>query len=660
MEKMRLVNIAGILSRESDSFMEDSECVSLDEVLGRIVRSGCFHIENSRDSVENLGNFMTLPDDSSYETLLGRLKSILPANEIESLTANCVPDIGCCADSLEASAGFIDEIEIKLKEITGSISTLESSISRHEKELTQLKHLHGMNIGLERLFNISNIRIRFGKLPISSYQKLEYYDDKTFEFVHYDKDDSYYWGMYFTPVDSMPEVDNIMKSLYFERIWLPDFITGTPLEEAEKLETLLKDNKEQLDILKKEQSRILNENRQQLNKVYCQAAYRAYISGLKRYVSVFNGEFLKFFFIVGFIPENKSAEFESLFKDLEDVTVKLKSPTSEPRMPVPIKLKNSKFAEPFSMFVGMYGLPKYGGFNPTGFVSLTYTVLFGIMFGDLGQGLVLAVLGFLIGKKFKNPLGGILTRVGISSAFFGLIYGSVFGLEELLTPLYQLVGFEHKPFEVMQQINTIVYGSVALGGVIIVISIIINIIYRLLDKNYTEAVFGNNGIAGLVFFTGLVAGLISPILFDIKLLTPLYVTFVIILPVLAMFLREPLGAAMRKEKYKFHGIADFIVSNFFELFEFMLGYASNSLSFIRVGGFIFSHAGMMSVVMMLAESASGAVTPAAMIIGNIFVIVMEGLLVGIQVLRLVFYEMFSRFYEAEGRAFVSLKFNVNS
>ena len=97
------------------------------------------------------------------------------------------------------------------------------------------------------------------------------------------------------------------------------------------------------------------------------------------------------------------------------------------------------------------------------------------------------------------------------------------------------------------------------------------------------------------------------------------------------------------------------------MFEFILGYATNTLSFVRIGGFIFSHAGMMSVVMMLSETVAKGASPIVIVIGNIFVIGMEGLIVGIQVLRLEFYEVFSRFYDGDGQPFepVSINYNKN-
>ena len=95
----------------------------------------------------------------------------------------------------------------------------------------------------------------------------------------------------------------------------------------------------------------------------------------------------------------------------------------------------------------------------------------------------------------------------------------------------------------------------------------------------------------------------------------------------------------------------FFVQGFFELFEVLLSYFSNTLSFVRVGAFAVSHAAMMEVVLMLAGAETGDMSLPVIILGNLFVCGMEGLIVGIQVLRLEYYELFSRFYRGSGRAF---------
>ncbi len=104
-----------------------------------------------------------------------------------------------------------------------------------------------------------------------------------------------------------------------------------------------------------------------------------------------------------------------------------------------------------------------------------------------------------------------------------------------------------------------------------------------------------------------------------------------------------------------NGFGGFFVEGFFELFEILLSYVTNTMSFLRVGGFILSHAGMMLVVMSLMEMVGNTGSIFVLIFGNIFVMALEGMIVGIQVLRLQFYELFSRYYQGDGIAFTPLQ-----
>src|SRR5690606_18802083 len=116
-----------------------------------------------------------------------------------------------------------------------------------------------------------------------------------------------------------------------------------------------------------------------------------------------------------------------------------------------------------------------------------------IMFGDLGQGLLLALIGFLLGKYKKWSLGPILTRIGLSGAFFGLIYGEFFGTEDFLHPLYEWLhgfGISFLPFHPMDNANTmpLLLITIGLGSMIILTSIAINTVYKFKHKDYAEAI----------------------------------------------------------------------------------------------------------------------------------------------------------------------------
>jgi len=282
------------------------------------------------------------------------------------------------------------------------------------------------------------------------------------------------------------------------------------------------------------------------------------------------------------------------------------------------------------------------------------------MFGDVGQGLVISLIGYLMYKLKKMDMGKIFVRIGFSSAFFGVIYGSVFGFEDLLDPFYQKVfHLESKPIEVMESTNNILIGAVILGALMIILTICINIILGIKHKNYERAFFGANGLAGLVLYGSILIGAGLMLLLDINIFNPIFIIICIVIPLLLMFLRDPLSKLCKKRKdiKPEGGIGGFITENFFELFEFLLSYVTNTMSFLRVGGFILSHAGMMAVVFTLAHSFNAVGSPIVIIFGNILVMGMEGLIVGIQVLRLEFYEIFSRFFEGDGKPFIVSKIN---
>ncbi len=165
--------------------------------------------------------------------------------------------------------------------------------------------------------------------------------------------------------------------------------------------------------------------------------------------------------------------------------------------------------------------------------------------------------------------------------------------------------------------------------------------------------FSPNGVAGLVFYGFLV---LTIVLYMTGHKTPGNIMMVIFLgiPVILFLLKEPLGQLVEGKKPKAEGgVGMFLVQGFFELFETMLSFFSNTISFVRIGAFAVSHAAMMEVVLMLGGITDGAGNPNWIIIvlGNIIVCGLEGLVVGIQVLRLEYYEMFSRFYTGSGREF---------
>ena len=355
-------------------------------------------------------------------------------------------------------------------------------------------------------------------------------------------------------------------------------------------------------------------------------------------------------------------EFTGRLDKLSGIEYKFEDADAEPSYTPPVKLKNAGIFRPFEFFVKMYGLPNYDEMDPTPFVAITYFILFGIMFADVGQGLCLSLITWIAMWKMKKmELGKCIAMCGISSAIFGVLFGSVFGFEEALNPFWGWVHektgvplMEGKLLDVNQLSTELIYAAIGIGVVLVLVAIALNIYTKCKQHKYGNALFSQNGVAGFLFYGATVFGLIGQMFLGLKLLTLPYVVGLIIIPAVLIFFNEPLSELIEGKKDWFpEKIGDFLMQNIFEMLEVVLSYVSNTVSFLRVGAFILVHAGMMTVVFTLAEMIGGAGYWITVVIGNIIIMALEGLLVGIQALRLEFYEMFSRFFTGEGRPFKS-------
>jgi len=636
---MELVNIAGFVKK-------------LDDVLVLLSDCGCFHIESASKITNKKNGFTAINEENPYVKPLKQLNEISGHLGVKYRSAD-YSDIE--TDDIKKIENYIVDVLSHVKLLKEKEHETYEKLSVHERTMYQVDHLQGLNADFQQIFHCEHIKVRLGKLPVDSFNKLSYYDDKPFYFTHFSEEKEFYWGMYFVPVAFQEEIDEIFEGLYFERTHIPDFVHGDSAKASSELHKMVEEDRKCIEECKSKLSDYSEQSFEKLCKVFSFFKSLHDNFDLRNKAAIVNDKF----YIIGFVPHSEADEFLKQFDKFDDVSVVLQPADINGKLEPPVKLKNNKFTQPFSMFVEMYGLPSYNGINPTTFVAVTYTLLFGIMFGDVGQGIVLAIAGAILWKIKKFALGPILTRIGLSGAFFGLLYGSVFGFEELLDPFYEALGITFLPFKIMDNVTTILVGAISLGVLIMIISILINIIIGIKNKKSEDALFGNNGVAGLVFFGSILVGAIGTFS-GIKIFTTSYVIFLIVLPLVAMFLREPLSYWIKGKKYVLEeGLTDFIASNFFEVFEFLLGYATNTLSFVRIGGFVLSHASMMLVVMALAEQVSASAVPIVIILGNIFVMAIEGLLVGIQTLRLEFYEIFSRFYSGDGKPFVPIKINYD-
>ena len=238
---------------------------------------------------------------------------------------------------------------------------------------------------------------------------------------------------------------------------------------------------------------------------------------------------------------------------------------------------------------------------------------------------------------------------------FGFVFGSVFGFEEALDPLYHKLGLAEKPLSVMDSINTVLVFAIGIGIALVVVAMCLNIVSSLKKGKVGTALFSENGLTGIAVYLGGVS-LVYTFMAHKTLIPQPVSVWMLVIGLIILFNKELIaGSVDAKKLQKPESVSDYIMQNLFETIEYVLSYFSNTVSFLRVGAFVIVHASMMMVVFTLAGDPKSVKGIIVIVLGNALVIALEGLLSGIQGLRLEFYEMFSRFYEGEGRAFEAAK-----
>lgn len=532
----------------------------------------------------------------------------------------------------------------KKEELTGKLNVLEP--------------FRSLDLDVHKVLHYRYMHVRFGRIDLDHYQKLEKYlfDDLNAIFLEGTRTENYVYGCYFAANSDTSRVDAVFNSMHFERITVSDEYIGTPQVACETLKEEIEETQKAIDQLEEDTRSLMAGHASELmgaRKRLEELSNNFDVRKMAARIEDDNKE--DYYILCGWMGEK---DVEAFVKEAENdhrVLIVVEEEREKFFGDPPTKLKNPKIFKPFEMFIKMYGLPAHDEMDPTIFVALTYTFIFGAMFGDVGQGLCLFLIGGIIYLTKKANLAGIISVAGLFSTFFGFMFGSVFGFEDILPArwLRPVSAMTDLPF--IGQLNTVFVVAIAFGMALNILVMLFHIVNAIRARDTENIWFSNNGLAGLVFYGFLV---LTVVLFMTGHKTPGNILMAIFLgvPVVLFLFKEPLTNLVERNHKKIEeGKVMFLVQGFFELFETMLSYFSNTLSYVRIGAFAVSHAAIMEVVLMLSGATDGSPNIIGLVIGNIVVCGLEGLVVGIQVLRLEYYEMFSRFYKGTGREFKPFK-----
>lgn len=467
-------------------------------------------------------------------------------------------------------------------------------------------------------------------------------------------------------------VNAILEKHGWTDVRLPKEVSGTKEEVLSDLDRRIADFKTRQDAITADIKRAVDEKKAELLDLWANLRMNELSSRIQSYF----GKTARTYLFSGWVPADMKNTIDEALKritegrcylewnDPDDLTREVSTPVQ-----VPVKLESPKLLSPFKMIVENYAVPEYGTINPIPFVAVAYLLMFGLMFGDAGHGLVILLIG-LIGTALQKKKGkstdlmNLISYCGVSAIVFGILFGSYFGLA-----LFPAVWFHYHGViagEVqtgpVKNIYSILAITIYFGIAVISLGLILNWINRISKRDWFNLFLDKGGIlGGLIYGAGVYTGFYF-VAHDYKQLPDSSILlWTIGLPMLLLFAKGPIKHSMENKEHGGKPLSALDIMNFFmewivEVLEIFSGYLANTLSFMRVAGLGIAHVSLMMAFFQIAAmlSKNGHYTIGSFLVllaGNALVIALEGLSAGIQSLRLNYYEFFSKYFNGTGRAY---------
>lgn len=331
---------------------------------------------------------------------------------------------------------------------------------------------------------------------------------------------------------------------------------------------------------------------------------------------------------------------------------------SEGTLRVPILHHNPLLLRPFQKLIEIYGTPSYGEVEPTAFFAIAFLAMFGLMFGDAGHGAVLFSAGWLLFRYLPRFLdyGILLMEAGTASMLFGVLYGSVFGVRDLIPTLW---------LEPIADLPRFMFIAVGFGAVVVSGGLVLNIINSWRSGEWSAAFYGPRGVTGAVLYWVILVLIARAFVRSVTIPGPV-VAAVLIAAVAIIAIGGPLlhwigRGEHRRPRPAVHATPWWLhaLESSVELVDTLFSFFANTISFVRIAAFAAVHAGVFIAIFALADTMAamrfgGVLSIVVHVAGNVLVILLEGLTVSVQVLRLEYYEFFGKFFRGGGEPYAPL------
>lgn len=629
---------------------------------------GVFHqVDSTYLGLENMGPSTWQEQATNYSALERRIQTLLQTLNLSEDYAGPT-DFESMVD-LEATRPAVDRIEEEVKGTNDQLNAERKRLELLESQLHQLEPIADVNVEVGGLRNSNFLYSTLGIIPAANVNRLETSLSRVphvFFTLREDTQRPVVWLL--GPRSNSDIIERAAKSAYLNPLTLPEEFAGTPAEITASIRKAIEGSRQKISELEARLRKLAETHRKELQGLL----WDVHVSRMMADAIVRFGQLRHTYVVVGWVPT----------ENLENLTQRLKQASPEiliEAIPtersghhsnVPVALSNNRWLRPIQMLVTTYGRPSYGELDPTWLMALTFPLLFGAMFGDLGQGLVLLVLGLLIDRgvvlKAMSSLGLLIAYCGASAAIFGFLYGSIFGFEGHLIDEYLGFHFEPPWLSPIHEILPVLSLAIDTGIVILLLSFLLGMFNNIRARDWPHLVFGHTGIVMFIFYLAFLALLgsflgttaIAPrVAVGIASLPLPWTLIAIVFGLLVMFsgaFRNWMEGHRPVEGSGIGGFLMFFVQSFMDLFESVISLLSNTLSFVRVGAFAVAHGGLSLAIFALAGEEPDLGFWITIIIGNLFIIGFEGLIVGIQTMRLHYYEILGKFFHGGGMRFEPL------
>lgn len=640
----------------------------LHQVLKYLGKMGQFQFQ---DKLETPPDGEKLNPEKDIFNRLEKARADLSIPDIQEYMGEI--DIPTPEDEDEAMQIIAEVEEIHDRELNAA-----EELKKTDQAMTEALAFSNLKISYSELESLSFLTMRIGKIPPENFDYLQASIGNRATVVRLGEDKSRI--LVACSKKARFAVDTELKKNDFVEIQVPKDFKGIPEDALISLKKQKLEAEKALEEIQTERKNYAHTHKDHLIRLLELFSVDSQIYDIQNKLE--STEFV--YRINGWVPECLTGKMGQDLSSLTEnrIGIRLYRPEEVAAVAagaeqVPVQLRHGKIVSAFERMIFSYGSPLYGTIDPTPFVAVFFTLLFGIMFGDAGQGLVFLLVGILMAAK-KLKFGGwekfapVFMAIGISSTIMGLLTGEFFANEEILVPFSRWVTglFGQPRNQILPMMPTgssesikrmfIFFGfTVGVGFIINSCGLVINIINQFSLHRPGKAIFGKTGITGTVFFWYVIVFALRIAFFHHS--PALYDWIIIGVTLLLTAFGEPLARALEKERPVLeNGLFSAIISGIVEIIEVISSYLSNSVSFLRVGAFALSHEVLGYIIEKMSGLAPLAGGIAISIVGNAIVIVLEGMIVAIQVIRLQYYEFFSKFFNETGREFKPFAFKYNA